>query len=177
MPIDKEYNEIKKRMLLRTLASDVLYSLPQIGFWVKDMNFTFLDISEKASNILYGMSSNDCVGHNDFEIARMAGVEMSLDMFAEVCRGSDLYILNNPHEGKYGVTAFIEIVTGADGNKHIWRTIKGVYPDVAGKEKYIYGLAMFMDEIYGSYEKADKWLFSKEMVHLEKMNNYLYRYK
>ena len=176
MPIDNEYNEIKKRMLLRTLASDIIYSLPQIGFWVKDMNFTFLDISEKASDILYGLSSNECVGYTDAEIARKAGIEMSLEMFVEVCRGSDIWVLDNPDQGQYKVTTFIEFITDIRGERHIWKTIKGVYPDTVGKERYVYGFALFMNEIKGGYENAYKWFVENE-PYLEKLNHCLYRYK
>lgn len=171
--LDEEYGEIRKRIALRTLASDIIYSLPNVGFWVKDMNFMFLDISEAASTILYGMNSNDCVGFTDFQIARKAGLEMSEEIFANVCRASDVYIINNPEKGKYQINTFVEIITDINGNKHIWKTLKGLHPDDVGCEKYIFGFAIFMDTSLGSLKKAEAW-FEKEKHKYTKLNDQLY---
>jgi hypothetical protein len=59
--IDNEYLRLKERLNLRTIASDVINSLPTCGWWVKDLDFIFYDISEKASDILYNMKSDDCI--------------------------------------------------------------------------------------------------------------------
>jgi hypothetical protein len=49
----QDYKEILERITARTIASDVLANIPTIGFWVKDMDYRFLEISETASQILY----------------------------------------------------------------------------------------------------------------------------
>lgn len=173
--MDQEYHELKKRVMLRTIASDIIYSLPTVGFWVKNMNFEFLDISDDACQILYDTNSNNCVGKNDFEIARERGLTMSENMFAEICRASDLWVLNNPENDKYKLVQFVELITGVDGKKHIWKVMKGIHPNTKGNEKHIIGFAVFMDVVLGNYENALKW-FEKKKPHLHKINNYLYRY-
>ena len=93
-----DYNRIKERAIFKAEATCVLASLPMTGFWVKDCSFKFMEISEKASQLLYNLGSDDVIGYNDFEIAKKCGLNMSEAQFAEVCRGSDLHILKNPEK-------------------------------------------------------------------------------
>lgn len=174
--IDNEYLRLKERLHLRTIASDVINSLPTCGWWVKDLDFIFYDISEKASDILYNMKSDDCIWKTDFQIAQECWYEKNEAQFAEVCRWSDIYVLNNPNGDKYHNHIFFEYITDTKWNKHIWKTIKWIYPNEVWEEKYFYGMAVFMDELYWWYENAHD-IVQKELPNLIKLTNSLYVYK
>ena len=171
----QEYHQAKNRSILSAKAIGVLFNLNIAGFWVKDMDFKFMDISEVASDILYGMKSEDCVGKTDFEIARDINPETDEKQFAEVCRASDKYVLDNPIGDKYYSYTFVELLRDTKGNPHIWQVIKGVHPEEVGEGKYFYGFARFMDVATGSFDNALHW-FEKERKSLTKLNENLYIY-
>lgn len=175
--MDTTYNEIKKRILMRNEAADVISNLGCFGFWVKDMHFRFLEISEKTSDILYSCSSDKCIGKTDFEIAKELGLTSTDEQqFAEVCRASDKYVLNNSKDGQYQIFRFIELINDTNGNKHIWETVKGIVPKEVGKGKYYFGYANFLDEIMGGYDNAFKWV-EDHKKHLTILNPSLYKYE
>ena len=171
--LTKDEQNRLKIMLARTEASDVMANLKNTGSWIKDMEFKFLDITEEASNILYGILGRECIGKTDLELAKIAGVECTEDMFSEVCRGSDLFIYNNAKNWIYKDTIFIELITSITGNKHIWQTTKGIKPPQEWHGRYYHWEAVFLDRLLW-YENALKVL---ENPLLEKLNDNLYYYK
>jgi len=163
-----EYNEARNRVQKRAIAQDVMMSLDFVGSWVKDENFNFLEISEQTARLLFNLSSNECIGRNDYEIAKSCGLDMSETQFGDICRASDNYTKHNQQP-----VTFIELLEDTKGNKHIWKTIKCT-KILDGKE-YHYGFATFCDVIRGSYEKAYE-MFQHELPRLEKINETLYVY-
>ena len=169
----QDYKEILERITARTIASDVLANIPTIGFWVKDMDYRFLEISETASQILYWLWSDQCIWKTDLEIAKTLWLEMSEKQFSEICRGSDLYILENPKQNKYHNYFFYEFLKDTKWNPHIWKTLKWVYPEIVDKWSFIYWQALFIDVLYWTYEKALE-RFEVEKILYNKINNNLY---
>jgi hypothetical protein len=163
-----EYYTSKNRIFSRTIAQDVMMNMDCVGSWVKDANFRFLDISEQTSRILYDRSSNQCIGLTDYCISKQAGLQISEDQFAEICRASDLYLKGKEPK------VFLELITDTKGGKHIWKTIKAI-KEIDDK-MYYYGFAIFNDVIYGSYDLAYE-KFKQELPLLEKINDFLYIYK
>lgn len=168
-----EYERVKARAMHKAEANCVMWSLTDTGFWVKDMNFKFLDISEKASEILYNLSSNDVIWYTDFEVAKKQGLKMSEAQFVEVCRGSDLFILKQPINSKYKIFRFIEFLADTKWQQHIWITQKWIFPDVEGYGKYYYWYATFQSQILGGYEQWLEW-FDRIKNGVEKINDNLY---
>lgn len=173
----EETKDIIKRITSRTIASDVLFNLPSIGYWVKTLTYEFLDISHKATEILYWFDSNHCIGKTDFELAQELNIQMDEKQFAEVCRGSDKIIMDTIEDNKHPVFEFIELITWIDWRPHIWKTLKWVYPEEVNHKKYLYGIAFFMDEMLWSYEKALEWLETEKKHHnITCINKNLYAY-
>ncbi len=175
----EQLKAVRDRTRARIKASDVLFNLETAGFWVRDENFKWLDISEKASDILYGRKSKDCIGKTDLEIAEESEFVKDPDLFCRVCRQSDIYVLENPQNEKYNNYTFIEIIEDTKGNKHIWKTTKGIHPrKVQEWKKYFhYGMTLFMDEMLGE-KWAEKWFKKqKEVNDIKKINDWLYVYK
>lgn len=177
---DIDLEEIQKRVQARSIASDVLFNLETAWFWVRDSRFKWLDISEKASDILYWRKSDDCIGLTDLEIAEESEYLDDPEMFCRVCRTSDQYVLENPQNQQYNNYTFIEFIEDVYWNKHIWKTTKGIHPRQVrkGKEYYHYWMALFIDEMYWDYDLAYKW-FEKQLKNnsIKKINNWLYVYE
>ena len=168
---DKKYRKVEERYHKRIIASDIMDWLKNVGRWVKDMDYSFLDISEEAANILNWLSPNECIGKTDFDIAKEQGLNICEDWFAKICRGSDLYILENPLEWLYKTATFIELLTSSTGVKHIWRTVKGIVPPKEGEGRYYWGQAEFLDRTIG-YGKALEMI--ENDPNLIKINKNLY---
>ena len=94
-------------------------------------------------------------------------------MFAEICRASDEYVLNNHDGDKYQVFRFIELINDTKGGKHVWCTMKGIVPREVGKGKYFWGRADFLDALMG-YDNAIE--FVKNEQKLKKLSDNLYIY-
>ena len=157
-----------RRLYGRLVAQDVMMSLPYVGMWVKNSKFELLEISDQAASILYDRLSNQCVGLTDYCIAKECGMNVTEDQFANVCRASDLYLTD------YKPKCFIEFISDAHGNEHIWKTIKSkVYVE---EEYYYFGFATFLDVMLGSYVAANE-LFHSDMCKLERINDRLFAYK
>lgn len=166
---DHDYYVTRNRMLSRALAQDIITGLDFAGLWVKDMEFQFLEVSDKVAEILYSRKSNDCIGKSDFVIAKEAGLSMTEAQFAKVCRASDLYVKDHRRSHR-----FIELLEDTRGEKHIWRTIKCV--KARGDQEYYFGFAVFLDEYYGGYDSALQVL-KRDIDSLEKLSDNLYVYK
>ncbi len=173
---DIDYEDIVKRTEARTMASDILYNLPTVGFWVKDKNFVWFDISEEASNILYWLDSDECIWKTDLELVRSSWKIETPDQYCNVCRSSDEYVLNNPHWKEYYNYKFVEIIKWIDWKKHIWQVTKWIHPSKVGEvDYYHYWVAVFKDELLW-IKWANKWL-EEEKSALDKINDNLYVYK
>lgn len=168
-PFNHEYYITKNRMLSRAVAQDVITSIDSIGVWVKDMEFKFLEISDRAAKILYGHNSEQCIGKSDFEIARSKGLTLTEAQFSDVCRASDTYVRDCRK-----TTRFIELLKDVKGNPHVWRTTKGI--SARWNQEYYFGIAMFIDHFYNSYDVALE-ILEREMPMLRKINDNLYVYK
>ena len=166
-----KYQEVETRFNKRLQAEEIMSWLKNVGWWVKDMNYSFLDISQESAKILYWLHPDDCVGKTDFDIVKEQGLSVCEEMFAKICRGSDLYILENPLQWKYKSATFIELLTSSTGEKHIWRTVKGIVPPKEWQGRYIWGQAEFLDRIMG-YKKALEMI--KNDPNLIKINDNLY---
>jgi len=173
---DEEYYNIKNRLSNRAIASDVLYWLWNIGIWIKSFDFKFLDVSDKVTENLYWLHSNDCIGRTDFDIAKWLWIQIDEDQFANVCRASDIHIMRNIVWNKYKTFMFLEFIEDIKWKKHLWKTIKGIHPDTIEKWKYYYGIALFMDEILWSYKNALEFFKTQEDA-IIKLNENLYVYK
>lgn len=177
---DIDLEEIQKRVQARSIASDVLFNLETAGFWVRDSQFKWLNISEKASDILYWRKSEDCIWMTDLEIAKQSKYLSDPEMFCRVCRASDEYVLKNPKNQQYNNYTFVEFIEDVYWNKHIWKTTKGIHPREVKKwkEYYHYWMALFIDEMLWDYKSAQKW-FEKQFKNnsMEKINQRLYVYK
>ena len=136
-----DYQRIKRRIFARALASDVIANTREVGFWIKDLDYKFLEISECAAEKLYGRTSDDCIGKTDFQIMQENGGNMPLEQFCEVCRGSDIYTIE--HGG--GIQYFYEFLTDFNGNPVIWRTMKGVQEK--NGQKYLWGVAWLTETL------------------------------
>ena len=168
---DNKYQEVENRYNKRLQADEIMRGFKNVGWWLKDMNYSFLEISEEAANILYWLSADDCIGKTDFEITKEQGLEICEEWFAEVCRGSDLYVLNNPVNWEYKSTVFFEFITSSTGAKHIWRVLKSILPSKEWTGVVMHGQAEFMNRIMG-YKKADEMI--KSDPNLIKINDNLY---
>jgi hypothetical protein len=166
--VNKDYIAVKGRVLSRTLAHDVLANLDFAGFWVKDKDYKFLEISTRASKILYNTSSNYCIGKTDIDLVKKKDSKYTDLNLIKVCRASDIITKETSK-----TCVFIEFLNSSNGNTHIWKVFKN-YINLEGNYYYV-GFASFMDELLGSYEVALKWV-DKEMFKLEKINNSLYVY-
>jgi hypothetical protein len=138
------------------------------------MDFKFKSISEEAARILYWLRSDDCIGKTDFEIAKSLWLEASEEWFAKVCRGSDVYIKDNPKKKEYPVKTFIELITSTTGTKHIWRTMKWIIPKQEWYGVYYWGKADFLD-VMGDYDTALAMTINNP--NLTKLNENLFVYK
>lgn len=157
-----------RRLYNRLVAQDVMMSLAYVGMWVKNSKFELLEISDQAASILYNRLSNQCVGLTDYCIAKEAGLDITEEQFANVCRASDLYLTDDKPKH------FIELISDTQGNEHIWKTVKSkVY---MGGNYYYFGFATFLDVVLGSYEAANVY-FHNDMDKLEKLNGRLFVYK
>ena len=171
---DEEFQIVLERVASRAIAQDIISSLPCFGWWVKDMDFKFKNISEEASNILYWLHPDDCIGRTDFEIAKSLWLDCELDWFAKVCRGSDIYIKDNPKNSEYQERSFMELITSTTGTKHIWRTTKGIVPKQEWHGVYYWGKADFLD-VMGDYDTALAMTINNP--NLTKLNENLFVYK
>jgi len=171
--------DIQERIIKQSTASDVLFNLKTAGFWVRDKNFVWYNISQKASDILYWLDSDACIWRTDLELAENNTHIHNPDMYCKVCRTSDKYVLDNPENNKYFNYTFIELIEWADGKKHMWKTTKGIHPrDINTLEYYHYWMALFMDEMLGSYENAlERLKQERENKNLKQINQWLYVYK
>ena len=164
-------NESLKRRVYRTLAQDVMAERKHMQSWVKNAKFQFCEIGEKAANILYGKSSNECIGFTDYDIAKQCGCTLDEAKFKEICRASDLYLTVGKPE------IFMEIIDDTRGGKHLWLTIKSkellMISDDGNPDIFYTGTAIFQDVLKGSYEKALED-FQKEINSYEKINDNLY---
>jgi len=168
--------ELKIRLLNRCKANDVINSLPCFGYWVKDMDFRFLEVSEKVAKILYNTNSDNCINKTDFQIAKELGLAENEKQFAEVCRASDFYVLNNAKDNEYQIFNFIEYLKDTNGLPHIWRTQKGIVPQEEGKGMFYWGQANMLDVLYG-YDRADAKMLNKlENGEIKQVNDNLFVY-
>lgn len=174
---DKEYREkhyeVVERLKRRKQADNVMENLKTVWWWVKNMDFEFLDISQEVSTILYWLSSDECVGKTDFQISEEQRLVTNKDLFCEVCRGSDQYVLDNPKKGLYQTYTFIELLMSSKWEKHIWRTVKSIVPPQEGQGHYIRGQAEFLDRTIGNYNNALEVLKDSKLT---KLNDNLYVY-
>ena len=140
-----------------------------IWYWIKDLDFVFSDISDKASNILWNINWNKCIWRSDYEISVASGMEMTEEQFIAVCRRSDTITFEN----KDKVITFIEFIDDTKWGKHLWKTYKWI-----SESKFYYWVVLFLDEIYWSYEKALEWFeMEKEKINVIKINDLLYKYE
>jgi hypothetical protein len=50
---NNKYQEVENRYNKRLQADEIMRGFKNVGWWLKDMNYSFLEISEEAANILY----------------------------------------------------------------------------------------------------------------------------
>ena len=157
------------RLHSRLLAGDIQRKHPSMGFWVKNSNYELLDISTEAALILYGMTSDQCVGQTDYDIALRVGFTGDIKQFADVCRRSDNLLRDsfNPH-------IFYEIITDLTGSKRVWRTTKSRVK--FGGDIYLVGVAEFLDMIYGLEGALQMVEGAMACQHITKINDNLYTY-
>lgn len=152
------------------------------GYWVKQVhhpsygNYVFLLVSDSVTTLLHGKRGFSCIGKTDHCVALEAGVMMSEEQFANVCRGSDNLSVKYYEQHGINRKVYIEFIQGAlgDNDLHIWKTTKTII-ELNGN-MYIYGKAEFLDITKGSYENALKYV-ENEKESLEKINDFLYIYK
>jgi hypothetical protein len=109
------------------------------------------------------------LGKTDYEVAKEMGTRMTEHQFAEICLSSDARVLN---DGK--TNTFIEFLTSSNGNKMVWRVVKGI--KIKGVNKYLWGSATFLEKIFGNYETAMQFAY-REAKHCEQINANLWVYR
>jgi hypothetical protein len=162
---DEAYYEAKNRVFKREIASIIINTLDQHGGWVKDMDFVFMDISDRAADKLYGRHSNKCVGKTDIQILKEDNKEIDINLCTNICHFTDLYVK------EHGDTDFIEIFQNSKGKMCLWKVYKGI-KKYSGQEFY-WGIAHFLEEIKGSYDNALTWL-NNHLRHCIKLNDNVY---
>jgi len=170
----KEEIAVVQRIEDRTESGEILSTLDTVWFWIKDMNFKFRTVTEEVAKILYNKTANECHRKSDFDLVKESGLKLDKNIFSKVCRGSDLYILNNAKKWIYNDTMFIEFLTAVDGTKHIWQTVKGIRPKEEGFWQSYFGNAVFLDRLLG-YDNALESV--KNMKKLCEINKNLFVYK
>jgi len=165
---------LEDRIIKSATAHDILSNIKVWWHWVRDINGVFLDISTEAAKILFWLTPEQCIGKTSLWIVKSNCLEIDKNRFHNVCMASDQYILNNAVDEKYWNYTFIELVTGIDWKKHIWRTLKGIAPPIVWRELLIWGQAEFLDRTIG-YEKCINRLIKNP--NLKKINENLYIYE
>ena len=122
---DKYLSRYEKIVLSRGEASDILASERWFGFWVKWVWYKFYDMSEVATQQLFGMRSEDIIWYSDFELWNKNRTEkMDEKQFARVCRASDRYVEKTKIKGDDRPYIFIELLETHGHELQIWQTTK-----------------------------------------------------